>query len=158
MQTIRAHPIHRFFNCLNRSGFPTWFFYLVLLLMPQVYENPISAASIHLLMGVALIIFYLPLSGINKRLVAQKDQLLKGVTARTESTFERIQSAHDESVFSQIAGLRSMLSVLKDEREMVASIPSWPLWPGTVTGMLSALFLPTILGLVNRLLEGLLDF
>jgi hypothetical protein len=138
-----------------------WIFFIgnvnAVFILPEVYENPISAGSVYFLIATALAVFYFPLRGINQRLVAEKEHLLEEVTLRIESTFARIHDAHDQSDFFQISGLRSMLSALKEERDMIETVPTWPWRPGTVTGLLSALFLPTILSIVSTLLESFLN-
>ena len=126
------------------------------LLFPEVFENPLAASSIYFLIAFSLAIFYLPLRGMNQRLVVEKEKLLENVTSRIEKTFNRIHTADDKQDLSSIGALRSLLAALREEREMIESIPTWPWRPGTITGLLSALFLPTILGLVNRLLAAVL--
>ncbi len=139
-----------------------WLFFITYvngaLIMPEVFENPASAASIYLFMALSASVFYLPLRGINQHLIRQKEDLMEDVNSRIEKTFLSIHAAQDENEYKNILALRSMLSALKDERELIDSVPTWPWRPGTITGLISALLLPTILSLISGVFERFLGF
>jgi hypothetical protein len=54
--------------------------------------------------------------------------------------------------------LNKTLASLVVERELLAKIPTWPWQPGALTGFLTALLLPIILWLIQRILERMLTF
>jgi hypothetical protein len=48
--------------------------------------------------------------------------------------------------------MRTVLSALKEERETIEGLSTWPWRPGTFTRMLSAIFLPILLWLLREVL------
>jgi len=102
-----------------------------------------------------LAVFWLPLRGVNRRLVLEKRRLLTEVNLRIETTFDLIHSRIDEQEFKDIVELRETIDSLKIEKEFIESIRTWPWRPGTLTGLLSAVVLPL---LVNLLIDIVFKF
>lgn len=108
--------------------------------------------------ALALAIFWLPLRAVNRRMVSEKRRLLKNVSLRIKDLFELIHSRMDQHELKDIAELREALDALKAEREYTESIRTWPWRPATLTGVLTAVVLPLLIGLLLELLPRLLNF
>jgi hypothetical protein len=107
---------------------------------------------------LALAIFWLPLRAVNHKLVSEKCRLLKDVSLRIKNMFELIHSRLDEHELKDIAELRGALDALRAEREYIESIRTWPWRPATLTGVLTAIVLPLLIGLLLKVLSRLLNF
>ena len=121
---------------------------------PTAYKSEVvfffSSATIPLI----FLMFYLPLSGVHRRLVAEKERLLQEANSRIASILDRIHSAaFDQQDYEGVAGMRAVYSTLKEEKETIQGLRTWPWRPGTLTGLLSALFLPIILALVREIIS-----
>jgi hypothetical protein len=107
---------------------------------------------------LALAIFWLPLQTVNRKLVWEKRRRLKSVSLRIKDLFEAIHSSMDQHELKDIAELREALDALRAESEYIASIRTWPWRPITLTGVLTAIFLPLLIGLLREILLRLLNF
>ena len=107
---------------------------------------------------LALAIFWLPLRAVNRNLVSEKRRLLKNVSLRIKDMFELIHCRMDQQELKDIAELREALDALKAEKEYIESIRTWPWRPATLTGVLTAIVLPLLIGLLLEILPRLLNF
>jgi hypothetical protein len=131
--------------------------YLTFVLAPALAEITLYyflflVAIVYVLL---LAVFWLPLRGVNRRLVLEKRRLLTEVNLRIQTTFDLIHSRIDEQEFKDIVELRETIDSLKIEKEFIESIRTWPWRPGTLTGLLSAVVLPL---LVNLLIDIVFKF
>jgi hypothetical protein len=134
--------------------------YLTLVLAPSLtalasYYWLAFLASVAVL---ALAIFWLPLRAVNRKLVSEKRRLLKDVSLRIKDLFELMNSRIDQHELEDIVALRAALDALRAERDFIESIRTWPWRPATLTGVLSALALPLLIGLLVQILPRLLKF
>jgi hypothetical protein len=107
---------------------------------------------------LALALFWLPLRAVNRKLVSEKRRLLKNVSLRIKDMFELIHGRMDQHELNDIAELRGALDALRAEREYIESIRTWPWRPATLTGVLTVIFLPLLIGLLRDILLRLLTF
>jgi hypothetical protein len=107
---------------------------------------------------LALAIFWVPLRAVNRKLVSEKRRLLKNVSLRIKDMFELIHSRMDQHELKDILELRGALDALRAEREYIESIRTWPWRPATLTGVLTAIVLPLLIGLLLKVLSRLLNF
>jgi len=131
-------------------------------LIPSILDSTAFQSRIVLtgslsLTPLILLMFYLPFSGVHQRLVSEKERLLEEVNARIATMLERIHSAaFERQAYEDVASMRAVFSTLNEERETIQDLRTWPWRPGTLTGFLSALFLPVLLVLVRELISSLL--
>ena len=127
------------------------------LLDPTAYESPVVLLSVLASVGpLVLVVFYLPLSGAHRRLASEKERLLQEVNCRIETILDRIDSAaFDRQVYEQIAGMRTVFSTMREKKETIEGLSTWPWRPGTFTGLLSAIFLPVVLILIREIISRL---
>jgi hypothetical protein len=119
---------------------------------PTAYESRVVFYFSCALIPLILLMFYLPLSGVHRRLVSEKDRLLQEANSRITTILDRIHSAaFEQQSYEDVGGMRAVFSTLREEKEAVQGLSTWPWRPGTLTGLLSALFLPIILALLRDL-------
>jgi hypothetical protein len=121
---------------------------------PTAFESQVVLVSSIALTPLILLMFYLPLSGVHGRLVSEKERLLQEANSRIETILERIHlAAFEQQDYEDVGGMRTVFSTLREEKETVQGLSTWPWRPGTLTGLLSALFLPIILVLVREIIS-----
>lgn len=104
-----------------------------------------------------LLMFYLPLTGVHGRLVTEKDRLLEEVNTGIAMIREQIHAAVlDKQGYEHLGEMRTVFSTLREDKETIDALPTWPWRPGTLTGLLSALLLPILLIIVREVLSMLL--
>lgn len=105
---------------------------------------------------VPLAAFFLPLRGINRRLIDEKKRLLSDTSRRLETILKRIKHTMDSDDLKGLGDLEIALRTLRSEKEVVEKILTWPWRPGTIRVFLSAIFLPMFLWVIQRIFENLL--
>ena len=120
--------------------------YLQFVLVPSYVESFFTITIIYWLL--ALIVFWLPLRGANRTLVSEKRRLLKDMNLRIRSNFDLLHSKMDNHEYQNIAEIREMIATLQLERDSVKSISTWPWQTSTITGLLTAVVLPVLVGFI----------
>jgi hypothetical protein len=138
------------------------FFLLVLLysslaLEPESIADPLFFGMFALFSIIPLAAFFMPLRGINRRLVNEKRGLISEVSHRLEFVLDKIKHAFDSGDLKNIGELETALRTVRSEMDLVEKIPTWPWRPATIRVFLSAVFLPIFLWLVQQVLYRLLD-
>lgn len=124
-----------------------------LVLDPTAYASQVAYTGSLALTPLILLMFYLPLSGVHRRLVSEKQRLLDEANSRIAILLERIhQAAIEQQDYRDVGGMRTVFSTLVEEKESLQALRTWPWRPGTLTGLLSALFLPIILVVVREII------
>jgi hypothetical protein len=124
---------------------------------PTAYESRVVFLFSVALVPLILLMFYLPLAGVHRRLVSEKDRLLQEANSRIATILNRIHSAaFEQQAYEDVGGMRTVFSTLREEKETVQGLSTWPWRPGTLTGLLSALFLPIILALLRDVILRIL--
>jgi hypothetical protein len=150
-------PLYAFSNLTSRTAIG-----LILLQVPAVFFVPANESAVLItaawLIPVVLIsaaIFVLPLQGMHRQILAEKERLESEVGRRIAATIDDVHAAVDERRREEADGLNKTLATLVVERDLVAKLPTWPWSAGTFWGFASAVLLPIGLWLVTRTLERL---
>ena len=101
---------------------------------------------------VAVIAFVVPLSGTHTRLDAEKDRLVAEADARLKGLLAEINRDVDERDLARADGLNKSLSSMLQQREVLAKLPTWPWSTTTLRAFVSAMLLPIVLFLIQRVL------
>lgn len=117
-----------------------------------------SGALINLyVIGIMLLlVFFVPLSEINKRMRANKESLLAEIGNDLKQMQARIHQAVSRKQFPEVDKMRGTLSVLREERELIQKIPTWPWQPETLRNLLTPFLIPVVVFLVTRYLGNFL--
>jgi hypothetical protein len=129
---------------------------MYLLLLPGVTRQPVSVAilaSFGLLGGLA---FLLPLLGIHRRLVEEKERRQNELADSLETTLARLHQRINDAELQGMTELHRALASLEIEHEALERLPTWPWAPGTLRGVVLGLLLPTGVWMLELILERLL--
>jgi hypothetical protein len=116
--------------------------------------NVVGVGLAALVLVVAAAAFVLPLEGMHRRIVVEKERLQFQVDQRLKAALTELHQSVDERDLSVSDALNKMLGSLQLEREILARMPTWPWQPATLRGFISALLVPIVLWLIIRVLEG----
>ena len=101
--------------------------------------------------GVAA--FVLPLYGLHRRIVTEKERLQASADARLASLLGALHDDADGLDLSRADGLSKLLGSAFQEREVLAKLPTWPWQAATLRGFVSALILPVLVYVLARAAE-----
>jgi hypothetical protein len=100
--------------------------------------------------GLALVLFILPLLGIHQRLLAKKEELLSEAGERVRAAFERLNKEQASGKLKEIGNTRQLVDAMIREREYIQSVPTWPWNAGTLRTFLTTLLVPLTVWLVQQ--------
>ena len=106
---------------------------------------------------IVLTIFWLPLRGVNRKLILEKRQLMSEVNLRTKATLKLLNSRIDNQDFKNIVDIKETLESLKIEKEIVESLHTVPWKPSTITGLTTAIFLPLLATVLSDIITWLIS-
>lgn len=110
-----------------------------------------------ILLSVATASFILPLNGMHRRLVREKNKLISEADRRFEATINKVHQLVDSDNFEKMDDLNNALASLVIEREVLAKMSTWPWKPATLRGFLTSVALPVILWFLTTYLGRLLE-
>jgi hypothetical protein len=152
---FRSKPLYAFSGLTARTGvsFLLVAYYVAAVRPDLVHYSPALEALLLAIIPTAIACFVVPLRGMHRRLAAEKNRLLMAATSRFEVAFARLNARVDEGNLQDADKVNMQISSLVTERDTIARISTWPWEPATLTGFLTALVLPGVLWVVQRMLE-----
>lgn len=105
-----------------------------------------------LILGVAVLAFFLPLLGMHRRMAQEKRRLQDQVGQRVEAIVAKLHESVDRSELSGADGNNKQLGSLIAERDLVNRLSTWPWQAGAAGAVVSAVALPIALWLATRYL------
>ena len=103
--------------------------------------------------GLAMLVFFLPLHSLNKRLVNEKSAMLGQVKQRIRDSIHELNQGVDRGDLSYIEAQHSQLAALVLEQEYLEKLRTWP-WPrGTFARLLGLIALPVLLFILQLLIQ-----
>lgn len=145
-------PLYAFSHLTARTGIGL----VVLTVYSFLIEPSIDVLGVGLtalVTVVAAAAFVLPLEGMHRRIVVEKERLQLEADRRLKAIFEELHQSVDDRDLSVSDGLNKTLESLQLERDAIARLPTWPWQPTTLRGFVSALLVPIVLWLIIRALE-----
>jgi hypothetical protein len=121
----------------------------------QHIESAVAVVFYVSFLILALAVFVLPLTEINRRLREEKIRLLKIVNTQIEETFERVRIDIRSSELDHMPSLHVGVEIMLKEKSLLESIPTWPWAPSTFRGFIAALSSPLFVWLLQQLLGRL---
>lgn len=149
-------PLYAFSQLTSRTALG-----LIFLLAPSLFLLPSQAGASFIVItaawyGFGVLIagaaFVLPLRGMHDRLVAEKRRHQGELGRRISATLESIALSVDAGDGTAIEARNRALATLVAARDVVNRVPTWPWSTGALTGFASALVLPIVLFLIQRVL------
>lgn len=126
------------------------------LFTPQLLVTSAFIVFLVLAMLLSLATFLMPLYGIKRRILAEKNQLAAATGQEIEIAYERLSRAIRSGDSKKLADVRTILDLVHRKKDFVHSIPVWPWNPGTFTALVSAIILPILLGILSRIMQRVL--
>ena len=126
------------------------------LLTPELLVTSAFIPVLVLAMLLSIATFLMPLYGIKRRILAEKNQLMAGTGQEIEIAYDRLAKAIRSGDSKKLADVRTILDLVHRKKDFVHSIPVWPWNPGTFTALISAIILPIILGILSRIMQRVL--
>jgi len=105
---------------------------------------------------VAAVVFAFPLRGMQRRIVAEKRRLQAETGQRIAATIGILHAAIDVDDIARAGATSDALDALVKERDLVDRLPTWPWRPGTVSAVATAIGLPIVLFVAERILGHVL--
>jgi hypothetical protein len=122
------------------------------LLFPAMLSSPVSAGLLVALVAVAVASAVTPLLGIHRRLADQKSRLLAEADAHLQAGIRLLHSYVDAQDLAAVDQVSKVIATLITARDVQHRIATWPWTPGTPAALVSALMLPIILTVAQRVI------
>jgi hypothetical protein len=131
--------------------------YSNILISPDMMQFSAALIMAGILTLIATAAFFLPLRGINKRLVDEKKGMLREIHYRIKSGFSKVEQRFDNNQLGEISELRTAITALESQKAYIEKIPTWPWQPSTLRGFLTAVLLPIGIWGIQQVLYRLLN-
>lgn len=106
---------------------------------------------------IVLICFLVPLLGIHRRLVEEKDRTLSEIMTRLETLLHLVQRDVDGGTLDRASALKDQTTSLEIQQRLVERIPTWPWQPETFRVIVTALLLPIVLTVIQFIIQKMLQ-
>jgi hypothetical protein len=124
--------------------------------VPAYLSQPTGLVTIALIMTLGSASFALPLIGVHRVLVREKDGREESIADRLNAAGAELHQRIDRASYKGMDELNKAIQGLEIEHRMVHAMPTWPWQPETLRTVLVAIFLPIILWLLQFALQRLL--
>jgi len=147
-------PIFAFSRLSFWAAVLTVFMILPSILIYQTVEESILFALPSIVgIGFAMLVFFLPLNSLNKRLVNEKSVRLGQVRQRIRESIHELNQGVDQGNLSYIEAQHSQLAALVLEQEYLEKLRTWPWLRGTFARLLGLIALPILLFILQLLIQ-----
>lgn len=113
-------------------------------------------ATLISMLGIAT--FAIPLWGIHERLVEEKQRMEAENNRRIVAALFELHRRMDDTDYEDMSQFRNGISGLLSFRAELKQVSTWPWQPGTLRGLLAAVFLPIILWTIQQSLSQIMDY
>jgi hypothetical protein len=115
-------------------------------------SNPV-VLSIYLSISIiAVITFLLPQIGIHRLQNTEQEYLLEEINQRYKVTMREFHKRVDSGEFNEANNLNNTLNALRDQRETIHNISTWPWQPETIRWLFTAMVLPLLIWIAQYFL------
>jgi hypothetical protein len=156
---FRRGPLYAFSGLAARTAVAVAILpYAGIISRPAVTENVAILWTAIGLTVAGLAIFVWPLLGVHRLMEAEKKRLLDENGHEMKAAIADTHRRLDAQDLSGMDNLKYALDNLVTEQTVINKISTWPWQVGTVGVLATALLLPVLLWIVERLLERLMGF
>jgi hypothetical protein len=99
---------------------------------------------------LGLLVFIVPLLGINRRLQREKQRDLQRLGIELKSLYDEIEKAISERTLEKVNTLQSAVNSLRTQMEAVQKVATWPWTPGSLRNLLLPILLPLLIAILQR--------
>jgi len=156
---FRRAPLYAFSGLTARTALSFAIIpYAGIISRPEIVENTNIIWVAITFTLISLLIFVGPLLGVHRLMEAEKRRLLDENGQKMEIAVAETHRRLDAQDLSGMDNLKFALDNLFTEQTVISKISTWPWQGGTVSVLATALFLPVILWVIERVLERVLGF
>jgi hypothetical protein len=125
------------------------------LVIESSFDNvkPVDFYFWGVMMLLAIATFLIPPWGIHNRLVDAKVDIQEETSMQIDAVQQKLFLAINKEDFKKIEGLNHAASSLYAMHEQLKAVPTWPRKPGAFRNLLSAVFLPMLLWILQELVS-----
>ena len=154
LRLFRLGPLYAFSRHTLRSSIGLLILaYALIATAPSVVYSPVGGASWLLLVTGGVAIFLLPLLGIHRQLVREKDRMLEEAGRRMEAGVAELHRRMDKNELARMDDLNKALSSLEIERAALEHVPTWPWERGTLRSLVAAIVIPLLVWAIQAILQ-----
>ncbi len=160
---FQAHPLYAFSGLTGRIALgyillADLSLTFLLIFSGEESLDPVAVAIMALMIPLALVTFALPLLGMHRRMVEEKERLQAKAGRRLAATLAELHRRVDDLELGDIETLKDALSALQAELDLLAGLSTWPWQAGMIRALASALLLPVGVWILERILERFVVF
>ncbi|MCB0186191.1 MAG: hypothetical protein KDE31_18105, partial [Caldilineaceae bacterium] len=133
------------------------FIYLLIYIYPALRTDPVAISIDGATLLLVLLAFYVPLQGMHRSLVEDKQRRLRAVRQQIEATFTKLHNQGAATDLSAIEHSMRVFPLLLQEEAYLTKLSTWPWASGTLSKLMTAAILPSVLLVADRLLGRLLS-
>ncbi len=101
--------------------------------------------------AIAIVTFLVPLYGTHGRLVEEKQRLEADADTRLRGLVAEINELIDSRRLGEVEPLNKALGAVIQQRDLVSRLSTWPWSTGTARALITAILLPVLLFVIQRL-------
>ena len=131
--------------------------YITFVLLPRQLATTAFGGTLVVVVVLAAAAFVAPLTGIHRRLEAEKKRAVNDVNQRLKRILAEIHGRIDRQQIEGLDPLQKAVSGLLAERDILNKISTWPWQAATLRGFVSALVLPVMLKVAQDVLKYVMD-
>jgi hypothetical protein len=120
---------------------------------PQFMSQSVGLGFTIFFSAVTMVTFLWPLLGVHRRLVREKQRLLRENAQLLEVTIAELHSRVKAGELHSIDELHVTMASLELEQSVLTRIPTWPWRSETLRGLVTALLLPLVVFVLQVILE-----
>jgi hypothetical protein len=106
--------------------------------------------------AIALVAFVVPLYGLHTRLEAEKARRQGEAEHRLKALLAALNEDVDRGDLARADGLNKQLASMILQRDVLAKLPTWPWSTATLRAVISAIFLPVVLVVIQGVVSEVL--
>lgn len=154
---FQQQPLYALSGLAARSALGVAVYALLwIVLTPGVNASPVVLGTVAFMQLLAAATFIVPLLGVHGLLLREKHQLQEIVGGKLQNVLGDIHQHMEEGNASGVEGLQKMMNVLQSELGTLEKVPTWPWHPETIRLVATAILLPMLVWISQRVLSSLL--
>lgn len=126
------------------------------IVLPDTTNDPGSLAMAIPLLTLAMITFLSPLMEIHRRLMDEKENVLRESSVRLTNALANFHRSVDSGATEQALQDKNLVAAIEYEYSLINKIPTWPWQPETLRILITALLLPIVLFVIQFIIQRLL--
>lgn len=154
---FQQQPLYALSGLAARSALGVAVYALLwIVLTPGVNASPVVLGTVIFMQLLAAATFIVPLLGVHALLLREKHQLQEMVGGKLQNVLGDIHQHMEEGNASGVESLQKMMNVLQSELGTLEKAPTWPWHPETIRLVATAILLPMLVWISQRVLSSLL--